>query len=152
MKKKLRIEDGAKNYFEKHALLILLGLTGLIVLIVFYDFLVFNKLYLFKGLASDSMVDTYPNYIHIADYLRTEGLPRWSFSQGMGQGIFPFSFPDPLVTMLYALGRDHLAYGIAYMEIAKIFLCSIFFYRLLKKLSVTGLPAILGALSYSFSG
>ncbi|HLP53263.1 MAG TPA: YfhO family protein [Chitinophagales bacterium] len=151
MKKKVTTEENGGNYFEKHALPVLLGLTALLILIVFYDFLVFDKLYLFKGLASDSMVDTYPNYIHIADYLRSEGLPMWSFSQGMGQSIFPFSFPDPLVTMLYALGRDHLAYGIAYMEIAKIFLCSIFFYLLLKKLSVTGLPAIVGALSYSFS-
>ncbi len=123
-----------------------------IAVAVFYDFFVFDKLYLFKGLASDSVVDTYPNYMHIRDYLRTEGFPKWSFSQGLGQNILPFSFPDPFVSILYLLDRENLAYGIFYMELAKIFLSGLLFYRFLLKLRMDEYSAIFGGVFYAFSG
>ena len=144
-------KDSEKDFVQKYSLYILLSLTAAIVLIVFKDFIFFNKLYLFKGLASDSINDTYPNYILISDYLRTDGIPKWSFRQGIGQNIFPFSFPDPFVSFLYLLGRENLAYGLAYMEILKIFLSGVLFYFFLKKRSLSPYVCILGALLYSFS-
>ncbi len=144
--------DIINQFIEKYGLYILLSLTAIIVFIVFHDFIIFKKLYLFKGLASDSVNDTYPNYILISDYLRTDGIPKWSFRQGMGQNIFPFSFPDPFVSFLYLLGRKYLAYGIAYMEILKIFLAGVLFYLFLKKRSLSSIVCIIGGLMYSFSG
>lgn len=139
------------DFIQKYSLYILLTITAVIVLIVFRDFIFFEKLYLFKGLASDSINDTYPNYILISDYLRTDGIPKWSFRQGIGQNIFPFSFPDPFVSFLYLLERENLAYGLAYMEIVKIFLAAVLFYFFLKKRSLSPFVCILGALLYSFS-
>ncbi len=140
------------KFIQQYGLYILISLIAVIVFIVFYDFIVFRKLYLFKGLASDSLNDTYPNYILVSDYLRSDGIPRWSFRQGMGQNVFPFSFPDPFVSILYLLGRVNLAYGIAYMEIVKIFLAGILFYLFLKKRGISEYAAILGGLFYCFSG
>lgn len=148
---RISTKDSVNDFIKKYSLYILLSLTAAIVLIVFKDFIFFQKLYLFKGLASDSINDTYPNYILISDYLRTDGIPKWSFRQGIGQNIFPFSFPDPFVSFLYLLGRENLAYGIAYMEILKIFLAGGLFYFFLKKLSLSPYVCILGGLLYSFS-
>jgi uncharacterized membrane protein YfhO len=143
----------AENKFiQKYGLYILLSLIAIMVIIVFYDFIIFKKLFLFKGLASDSLNDTYPHYILISDYLRTEGIPGWSFRQGLGQNIYPFSFPDPFVSLLYLLGRDNLAYGIAYMEILKIFVAGVLFYYFLKKRSLSEYACVTGGLLYSFSG
>lgn len=102
-------------------------------------------------MASDSINDTYPNYVLISDYLRSDGIPKWSFNQGIGQDIFPFSFPDPFVSLLYMLGRNYLAYGIAYMELMKIFAAGIIFYLFLKKRSLAQYVCIIGGLLYSFS-
>lgn len=152
MKKNNAAQRPSISFYTRYGPQLLTGLTVLILFVVFHDFLVFDKLYLFKGLASDSMVDTYPNYIHISDYLRNEGLPMWSFSQGMGQSVFPFSFPDPFVTFLYTLGREKLAYGIAYMEVLKMLLAALLFFLFLRKRQIDSYAAIIGGLCYAFSG
>jgi hypothetical protein len=68
----------------------------------------------------------------------------------MGQNIFPFSIPDPFYFFLMIGGTDHLAYGIVFMEIAKIFCAGIFFYLLLKKIHISGYAAVIGGVLYSF--
>jgi hypothetical protein len=139
------------QFIQKYGPYILLSLIAILVTTVFYDFIIFKKLYLFKGMAGDSLNDTYPNYVLISDYLRTEGIPKWSFNQGLGQNIFPFSFTDPFVSFLYLLGREKLAYGIAYMEALKIFLAGILFYLFLKKRSLSVYVSIIGSLLCCFS-
>ena len=144
-------EHNLETLLNKYSLFVLCSLLTGILFIVFHEYIFFEKLYLFKGLASDSLNDTYPNYILISDYLRSDGIPKWSFRQGIGQGIFPFSFPDPFVSLLYLLGREYLAYGIAYMELVKIFLAGIIFYLFLKKRSLSVYVSVMGGLMYSFS-
>ncbi|MFA6923450.1 MAG: YfhO family protein [Bacteroidales bacterium] len=139
------------NIFKKHGIYILISLIAIAVFIVFKDFILFKKLYLFKDIGSDSINYSYPQCIHISDYIRNTGIPKWSFNQGMGQNIFPFSFTDPFNALLFILGRNNIGYGIIYKEILKIFLAGIFFYLFLKKLSLSEYPAIIGGISYSFS-
>ena len=130
----------------------LVALIAVVAFAVYKDFLLFNKLYLFKDIGSDSINYSYPQYVHIAEYLKTEGLPKWSFNQGMGQNIFPGCLPDPFTALLVFMGKSNVAYGMAYAEILKIFLAGIFFYLFLKKISISAFAAVVGALFYSFSG
>ncbi len=62
-------------------LLLLLGL------LVFRDFVFGDKVLLYKEVGSDSLNDYFPTFAHLSDYLRTSGLPSWSFSVGMGQNL-----------------------------------------------------------------
>ncbi|MDD5570707.1 MAG: YfhO family protein [Bacteroidales bacterium] len=137
--------------FEKYGLFILFSLIAIITFIVFKDFIFFKKVYLFKDIGSDSINYNYPQFVHIADYLRNEGMPKWSFNQGMGQNIFPLSFQDPFSSLLFIMGKDNIASGMAYIEIIKVFFAGFFFYLFLKKISIAEFPAVIGSILYSFS-
>ena len=139
-------------YIKDHGLLILLALIALTGIFVFHNYLIFNDLYLFKDIGSDTTNISYPQWIHVSDYLHTKGIPTWSFNQGMGQDIFPFSFSSPFDFILYLMGKESLAYGIVYVEFLKIILGGVFFYLYLRTLSLSTYVSIAGGLLFSFSG
>ena len=139
------------KYSEKQLLVILLFLIISVVFAVFHDYLVFDHLYLFKDIGSDTINSFYPRIVHTADYLRSEGMPKWSFNQGMGQNLYPRNMGNPFEWILFLLGRSYLAYGIAYVEVLKILLGGVFFYLYLRMLSLTPFAAIVGGLLFSFS-
>jgi len=120
--------------------------------VVFRDFLSLHRVYLFTDIGSDTVNAFYPRLVHVADYLRRWGLPRWSFQQGMGQSIFPWDLGDPFNWVLLALGRDRLPFGIAYMEVAKILLACVLFHRTLAWTGLSPLARAVGALGFAFSG
>ena len=140
------------DYIGNNGFYVLLGMLGLVGFFVFKDYLLLNKTYLFKDIGSDTVNFYYPNLIHVSEYLRDHGIPTWSFQQGMGQNIFGLSFNEPFNWILYALGKDILPYGIAYVELLKIFLVGIFFYKFLRLHKVLEYVAIIGALYLAFSG
>src|SRR5215472_301291 len=56
--------------------------------LVFCNFLLGDKVLLYKDVGADSINDSYPYFVHLSDYIRREGLPSWSFYVGMGQSLF----------------------------------------------------------------
>jgi len=116
------INAGINNYISNRPLYTLIWLISGIVLFVFWDFLTFQKLYLFHDIGSDTLNASLPKFYHISQYLREYGVPGWSFNQGMGQNIYPFSIGDPFNFILYLFGAPYLVFVIAYVEILKIFL------------------------------
>ncbi len=141
-----------EKFLNNYGIYIALSLVLVMSLIIFRDYLLFQKIFLFQDIGSDSITGYYPNLFHIAEYLKTDGIPRWSFNQGMGQNIFPICFYDPFSLLLVLLGKSNIAYGVVYVIILKIICASLLFYLFLRKLSVPGIVAILGAISYGFSG
>lgn len=144
------------DFFEvilgKKAIFLLGALLLVLLLVLFGSFLFGDKLFLFKDIASDTINFYYPRLYYISQYLGEEGIPKWSFSEGMGQNILPMSVGDPFNWILYAMGKDNLAYGIVWVEFIKIFLSGILFYSLLRILKVKYHSSIIGSLAYSFSG
>ncbi|MBC7553436.1 MAG: hypothetical protein H7257_05615, partial [Taibaiella sp.] len=81
------------DFFETYSSkmpLIVFALLLIGVIIVFKDYIFFDKHYFFKDIGSDSINFSYPVMYHIANYMGKYGLPKWSFSMGMGQSAFPF--------------------------------------------------------------
>jgi len=131
---------------------LLIGLIFIIVLFVFKDFLIFKKIYLFLDIGSDSYNMYYPDFIHSMRYLKTDGIPAWSFFQGMGQNVFPGGLNNPFNLILYLFGEDLLGYGIVYVEILKIVIIGILFFLFLKLLQFSRHTCIIGGLLVSFLG
>ena len=129
--------------------LIVLSVTAVIV---FRNFLLGKYVYLYKDIGRDSINIAYPALVHYADYLRSLGIPAWSFSQGMGQWIFPFSFNDPFNIILYCLGSQNIAYAMAYIEIFKILCAGMLFFAFLRTALVPVPVALVGGILYAFSG
>jgi len=119
---------------------------------VFWDFLTFQKLYLFKDIGSDTLNLFYPHLLHITDYLQTEGIPKWSFNQGIGQNITNSGIDNPFNWPFYWLGKENLAYAIIYVEVSKIILCGVMTYHWLRLLINSKTAAVWGGLSFAFSG
>jgi len=128
------------------------ALLAALCAVVFRDFLFGPKLYLFKDVGGDSLTLFYPRFVHIAGYLRTEGLPGWSFSQGFGQDIRPFSLGDPFTWILYAVGPGRVAHAFAWMEAAKLVCAGGFFGAALRTAGLRPAAAAVGAVLYAFSG
>lgn len=127
-------------------------LASVLTFYVYRDFLMLDKLFLFKDIGSDTLNAFYPRLVYLSDYLRADGLPRWSFSRGMGQSIFPNSLGIPFDWPLFALGSSRLAYGIAYMEATKVILGGAIFYLYLRLVSSSIYVCMVGGLLYAFSG
>ncbi len=140
------------EYLKGKEIHLLLILIFVVVIFVFKDFLFLKNTYLFKDIGSDSINWWYPNTVHLVDYLRTEGIPKWSFNQGMGQTILGVVNFDPFLLVFYLLGRDNVAYGIVYVEVLKIILAGIFFYLYLRVLELSTYSALVGGLLYGFTG
>jgi uncharacterized membrane protein YfhO len=131
---------------------VLLLLIAVISCIVFWKFLTLSNVYLFVDTGNDTINAFYPQLVHISDYLHEVGMPRWSFYQGMGQNIFPFSIRDPFFLIHYCIGREGIPYALAYIEVFKIVLAGFVFFQYLRLLGMSAITTIAGGILYSFSG
>ncbi len=131
---------------------ILLGALLLGCFFTFHDFITLDKVYLFKDVASDSINIYFPWLVNMADSIKANGVPTWTFSQGLGQNSFPLWLGDFFSNFLMLLSKEKLPYGIAYMEILKLILCGIVFYKYLMQLQINVIAACVGGFLLAFSG
>jgi uncharacterized membrane protein YfhO len=118
--------------------------------LIFRDFVFGDKLLLYKDIGSDSVNFHYPYFIYLSDYLRSSGLPSWSFSVGMGQSLFPYISSllfDPVVW----LPRWTIAHALVYQHFLKLVLVGVLFYKFLRLRGLSFREAFLGSLLISFS-
>ena len=127
-------------------------LVLVVQLFVFKDFVIFDKLLIFLDAGCDSYNLFYPEFVHSARYIRTEGIPTWSFSEGMGQSVFPGGISNPFFWPLNLLGMGHLAYGIVFIELFKSIITGIFFYFFLKIINLSRFTCVAGGVLASFLG
>jgi uncharacterized membrane protein YfhO len=141
-----------RNFILSKEVAIMLGMLTLLCFIVFHKFIFGFAVYLFNDIGDDTLNVYYPAYINITEALWRGNLPGWSFEQGLGQNVFPFSLSDPTVYLLYLLGSDNLPFGIVWVEIFKITCSGLLFFCFLKKLKLDTNAAYIGGLLYAFSG
>lgn len=135
---------------ENYLLLLAIALS---CLIVFYDFISGDKVYLYKDIGSDSVNIYFPWLVHLSDYIKNNGVPTWSFAQGMGQNVFPLWLGDVFSdTIMLLFSKDRLPYMLAIMEILKIFLAGMVFFKYLTELKVSRFTASLGGYLFAFCG
>jgi hypothetical protein len=137
---------------EGKSLYVFLGGALLISLIVFWDFISFQNLYLYKDIGSDTVCYWWPHWAMLSEYIHKLGAPKWSFSQGMGQNVFAFGIGDPFSLFLCLLGKDSIPYAIVFMELIKIIGGGFFFYLFLREHNFSLLSCVTGGLLYSFCG
>lgn len=140
------------SYIKGKELYYLLAAVLIGCYIVFYDFINIKKIFLFKDIGSDTINMYHPLLVNFSEYIKHEGIPSWSFSQGMGQNIFPLWLGDFFSNFIMLFDKNTIPKLIVFMEILKIFLCAFIFFKFLKELKVSSFSAMIGALLYAFSG
>ncbi len=133
-----------------NAYLLVLALILFIEIIVFKNYF-FEKVYCSLSQGADAYVQYYPFEYHTADYIAKYGIPKWSFSVGMGQNLFQFVLHDPFDIFFYYLpGKDYILYCRLYKELAKILLCGLIFFFYLKTLKLSNYTSLIGSLLFAF--
>ena len=151
------IESPSNDVFIKllmgKELYLLLAAIAVACFIIFRDFITLEKVYLYKDIGSDSLNIYLPSVAHISDYVRQYGIPTWTFSQGLGQNVFPFWMGDFISTLTALLFRkEQIPYTLAFAEIIKIFLCGFVFFKYLLELKLNKFPSYIGAFMFAFCG
>jgi uncharacterized membrane protein YfhO len=143
------------DFFEKagnKGIFITLGLILLVAFFVFKDFILLKKLYLFHDIGSDTVNGVWPFFYNYANYFDKNGLPTWSFHEGMGQNIVGGFLRDPFMLIAYFAGPTSMPKIYIFIELIKIVSGGIIFYLFLKQLKITNYSASIGSLLFSFSG
>ncbi len=131
---------------------IVLGLLVVMAVIVFNDFLFFEKIFLYKDIGSDSLNLSYPFLSHNVHYFEKYGFPSWSFEVGMGQNAFTFALNDPIDYLLFPLGLETARNLLGYKIVFELVLAGFVFYHYLRSIKMNQFVCIIGSLMYAFSG
>jgi uncharacterized membrane protein YfhO len=126
--------------------MILLGVG----LVLFSDFVFGEKLLLYTDIGVDSVNISYPYDVLLSDYLRTEGIPMWSFRVGMGQDIFPY-LGAVLITPVTWLSKNLIARALIYQHLLYTMAAGVMFAAFLTLRRLPLNAALVGALCLSFS-
>jgi Bacterial membrane protein YfhO len=118
--------------------------------LIFREFLFGGATLLYKDSGSDSVNDYYPWFVHLSQYIRSEGIPSWSFSVGMGQDIL-FFVGYLILEPVSWLPKELIAPGLVYQHLAKVVVTGLLFCRFLRLRDLNPTAAFLGSLLVSFS-
>ena len=123
-----------------------LFLTGFCI---FKDYLLGNAIYLFKDIGCDGLNVTYPNIVMISDYFKREGMPSWTFTQGMGQNIYPF-WLDQFLWVLSFIDKNSIPKALIWVNWFELLLSGFIFRQYLRTINVTKFASIIGGLCYAY--
>jgi hypothetical protein len=143
-----RINSPTLSRLRPITLVILLQL--LVGILVFREFLFFDKLLLYTDIGADSLHDSYPYLVHLSDYVRRHGFPSWSFCVGMGQSLFYLTgnlIWEPVVW----LPRELIAHALVFQHLLKTVIAGVLFFRFLQLRGLNLCASVCGSLLLSFS-
>lgn len=134
-----------------HSWLLLIGAQLLVCGVLFFDFMTGQKAFAFYDIGSDTITDRTPVAMHLAGYLKTEGLPGWSFGMGLGANLL-FNATDPFLLLTAIAGPEHVLGLRIWAHLLKILLGGGLFFMFLLNCRMRPAIAAVGALAYSFCG
>jgi hypothetical protein len=127
------------------------GLSLLVVgVLVFRNFLLLDKVLLYKDVGADSINDSYPYFVHLSDYIRREGLPSWSFCVGMGQSLFYLTGSLIWKPVIW-LPREVIPHALVFQHLFKTLIAGLLFFRFLQLRGLTLYASLLGSVLLAFS-
>jgi uncharacterized membrane protein YfhO len=118
--------------------------------ITFRDFLFGHALLLYKDIGNDSLTSYYPDFVHLSNYIRTNGFPSWSFHIGMGQDL-AYATGYLIWQPVTWLPQEWIPGALVFQHLAKIVIAGVLFLHFSRLLGAPVLAASLGGLLLAFS-
>jgi uncharacterized membrane protein YfhO len=140
----------SESIITKYTFSIFLSALVLTGFFIFKDYLLGKYIYLFKDIGCDALNVIYPDIVMISDYFKTEGIPSWTFTQGMGQNIYPF-WLDQFLWMLSFIDKASIPKALIWVNWAELLISGIIFHKYLRYINVSKFVAIIGGLCYAYS-
>lgn len=130
---------------------LLAGLCLLLVgALIFRDFLFGDRVLLYKDIGTDSVVAFHTDFVHLSNYIRSQGYPSWSFYVGMGQDL-AVAAGDLIWQPVSWLHADLIAPALVFQHLAKVVIAGLLFFRFLQLRRLHPPAPLLGSLLLSFS-
>ncbi|USF25740.1 hypothetical protein N510_000652 [Firmicutes bacterium ASF500] len=148
----MRNKQEEENIFGCRPIAVLLVLLLIGALFVFWNFIGIEKTFVLTG---DAQIANIPEIFNLAQAIKTDGIPMWSFSKGLGQQITvgnPGWLGDIFALLPALLTGDLAIYLMGIAAVAKIVLSGVFFYSFLKELGVAPITRVLFSFLYAFNG
>ncbi len=101
---------------------------------VYHNFIIQKSDLIWRDIGSDSYYQFYPSFAFLSDYIRANGIPRWSFQIGLGMNYYPSWITDPFTWLIIIFPKQQIASAIIYVHILKTVLTGVLFYYYLSKL------------------
>ena len=141
------------SFFERNGLRILLFLMICICVFAYWEYLIFEKGYIFTGFCSDTLTQSFPEFYFRSDKMLSGELPFWSFQFELGMNIFTLMANyNPFDILLILFGKNNIPYVLPYIAMLKLITAGLFFFGFLRMLKITGYAAVIGTLMFTFSG
>lgn len=134
----------------RHGLIALLALILVLSGVIFGEFLFGSKVFAYFDIGSDTINSHTPFTIQLANYVRNEGWPGWSFELGLGNSLFFFA--EPFSVLNAAFGADAVLPLRIWIYVLKLVLAAAFFYLFLIAVGIRVSLAVSLAVAYAFSG
>jgi len=141
------------SFFERNGLRIFLFLTLCIAVFAYWEYLIFERAYIFTRFCSDTLTQTFPELFFRSEKMLSGELPFWSFQFELGMNIFTFMADfNPFDILVILFGKNNIPYLLPYVAMLKLVIAGLFFFGFLRMLRITGHAAIIGSLMFTFSG
>ena len=142
--------QGETGTWANSGALVLLGVQLLVCTALLGKFFFGTRAFAYRDIGSDTSLQFTPYAIQLANYLRRDGWPGWSFEMGLGQNLAPLA--DPFTLLNAAFGAEHVLVLRAWVYGLKLVLAGGLFYRFLLAGGARRAVAVPVALAYSFCG
>ena len=139
-------------FSERATFLLFAGVALVLTLILFAKYLFGPNLYIFNDAGSDTITVFYPNLVQASRYFQEEGWPGWSFYMGLGTNIYPGFLLNPFHWIYLHMDAVHIAYAVAWVQAAILYVTGLVFYRFLKEAEFALPVRFFGGIAYAFGG
>jgi uncharacterized membrane protein YfhO len=119
-------------------------------IITFRDFLFGHALLLYKDIGNDSLLDYYPTFVQLSNYVRANGFPSWSFHIGMGQDL-AYATGYLIWQPVTWLPQEWISFALVFQHFVKLVVAGLLFFHFSRLLGAPVLAASLGAFLLAFS-
>ena len=145
-----------KSAVNRKALCILALALIVSGLLIFWNYVFGNQLFVFNDIGSDTMQQYVMHYQTIINHVRDGNLSFWDFNNGFGTNLFQLNLFDPTLDLLYLTGiltgTEHLLYYLVYLQIFRMMLAGVACYTFLSLFSYGEKSKLLAAYIYGLNG
>lgn len=118
-----------KSAVSRRSLCILAVVLLACGLLVYWEYVFGNKLFVFNDIGSDTMQQYVMHYQTIINHIREGNFSFWDFNNGFGTSMFQLNLFDPTLDFLYLTGiltgTEHLLYYLVYLQLFRIVMAGI---------------------------
>ena len=131
--------------------ILLPGLCLLLVgALIYREFLFGGSVLLYTDIGTDSFILFYTDFVHLSNYIRSQGFPSWSFYVGMGQDL-GYATAYLIWHPVSWLPSHSIAPALVFQHLAKVLIAGLIFFRFLQLRRLHSPAPLLGSLLLSFS-